>query len=147
MKNYRFGFDGWGLALFLVVMLPNLLWFAVPAPNDVLRRESVTGGLDAAASAAQVLFAAALCLVVNRERQELRMTPCIVGCESCVLLYYAGWAAYYAGAVGPLVILLLTVPPCAAFLLFAVDRRNFVALVPAGVFAFCHVIHSVVNFL
>jgi hypothetical protein len=42
LKPYRFGFDIWGLLLFLLVMLPNFIWFAVPAPNDVLRAESVT---------------------------------------------------------------------------------------------------------
>lgn len=147
MKNYRFGFDGWGLALFLAVMLPTFLWLAVPAPNDILRRESVTGGLDAAASAAQILFVAAMCLIVRRERKELRPTPCIVACEGCVLLYYAGWACYYSGIVGPLVIFALTVPPCAAFLLFAFDRKNFIALVPAGVFTVCHLIYAAVNFL
>ena len=43
MKKYRFGFEPWGLLLFLVVMLPNLIWFAVPAPNDILR-EGPAGG-------------------------------------------------------------------------------------------------------
>ena len=28
LKQYRFGFDPWGLLLFLLVMLPNFIWFA-----------------------------------------------------------------------------------------------------------------------
>lgn len=36
-KNYQLGFDPWGLALFLTIMLPNFVWFAFPAPNDMLR--------------------------------------------------------------------------------------------------------------
>ena len=77
MKKYKFAFDPWGLLLFLLIMLPNLFWFAVPAANDVLRRESVTPVSDAVASVCQVLFAAALCAVVNKERERLRLTPLI----------------------------------------------------------------------
>ncbi len=32
--NYKIGFDIWGLTLFLAIMLPNFIWFAVPAVND-----------------------------------------------------------------------------------------------------------------
>ncbi len=39
---YKIGFEAGGLVLFAVIMLPNFLWFAVPTPNDVLRRESIT---------------------------------------------------------------------------------------------------------
>lgn len=28
-SRYRFGFDFWGLLLFLLVMLPNFIWFSV----------------------------------------------------------------------------------------------------------------------
>ena len=41
-KEYRIGFDIWGALLFLIIMLPNTIWFAVPAPNDILRTDSVT---------------------------------------------------------------------------------------------------------
>ena len=35
IKSYRFGFEVWGLVLFLVIMLPNFIWFIVPAPDDI----------------------------------------------------------------------------------------------------------------
>ncbi len=50
LKKYRLRFDIWGLLLFLIIMAPNFIWFAVPAPNDVLRTDSVTETLDTAAS-------------------------------------------------------------------------------------------------
>jgi hypothetical protein len=28
LNQYRFGLDPWGLILFLLVMLPNFIWFA-----------------------------------------------------------------------------------------------------------------------
>ncbi len=147
MKKYKFAFDPWGLLLFLLIMLPNFFWFAVPAANDVLRRESVTPVLDAAASVCQVLFAAALCAVVNKERERLRLTPLIWASLFCGGLYAAGWAFYYAGSAGPPVIALLTLPPCLCFLFFALDRKNGIAAIPIAVFTICHVIYGVINFI
>ena len=31
-KKYKIGFDIWGLIIFIVIMIPNFIWFAVPAP-------------------------------------------------------------------------------------------------------------------
>ena len=147
MKHYRIAFEPWGLLLFLVTMVPNLIWSAVPAPNDILRGTSATEALDAAASVCQVLFVAALCAVVNRESVPLRLTPLIRGTVCCEALYAAGWCCYYLGFAGPAVILALTVPPCLAFLFYALDRKNFIAVVPLAAFTICHLIYSVVNFL
>ena len=37
LRQYKFGFEINGLVLFLVIMVPNFIWFFVPAPNDILR--------------------------------------------------------------------------------------------------------------
>jgi len=95
LNQYRFGLDPWGLILFLLVMLPNFIWFAVPASNDILRADSVTPVVDAIGSVFQVL----------------------------------------------------TVPPCLAFILFAIDRKNLPAVILATVFAMCHLVFGVVNFV
>ena len=42
LKKYKMGFDIWGLLLFIIIMIPNFIWFAVPAPNDILRADSIT---------------------------------------------------------------------------------------------------------
>ena len=52
MREYKLHFEFWGLLTFLAVMLPNLIWFAVPAPDDKLRTDSITGAIDAADSVA-----------------------------------------------------------------------------------------------
>lgn len=69
-SHYRFGFDPWGLLLFLLVMLPNFIWFAVPAPNDILRTDSVTPVVDAVGSVFQVLP----CLPLLRHPKEQKQT-------------------------------------------------------------------------
>jgi hypothetical protein len=146
-SRYRFGFDFWGLLLFLLVMLPNFIWFAVPAPNDILRTESVTPVVDIIGSVFQVLTVACLCFVIHKSRSKLRFSSLIVATIICIAIYYIGWVLYYTANVSPTVILLLTVPPCLAFILFAADRKNLPAVVLAAGFTVCHLIFGVVNFV
>ncbi len=147
MKKYRFAFDPWGLLLFLLMMLPNFVWFNLPAPNDILRQESVTPVVDGIASVCQVLLAAALCAVVNREREKPRLTPLVAASLCCGGLYFAGWAFYYAGFAGTPVIALLTLPPCLCFLFYALDRKNGIAAILTVLFTLCHLFYSIVNFM
>lgn len=147
IKSYRLGFDPWGLALFLVIMLPNFLWSAFPAPNDILRRESVTPLMDSIAQVFQIAMAAALCAVINITRDRPMKHRYRAGTAVCVVLYFAGWAAYYTGSANAAVILDLCLAPCGAFLLFALARKNGIALVSAAAFAVCHLTYAVVNFL
>ena len=146
-SRYRFGFDFWGLLLFLLVMLPNFIWFAVPAPDDILRVESVTPVVDIIGSVFQVLTVACLCFVIRKERNKFRFSPLVVVATACIAAYYLGWAQYYAGITAPWVILLLTLPPCLAFILFAIDRKNLPAVVSAAGFTVCHCVFGVVNYL
>ncbi len=146
-SRYRFGFDFWGLLLFLLVMLPNFIWFAVPAPNDILRTDSVTPVVDAVGSVFQVLTVACLCFVIHKSRSKLRFSSLIVATIICIAIYYIGWVLYYTANVSPTVILLLTVPPCLAFILFAADRKNLPAVVLAVWFTLCHLIFGVENFV
>lgn len=147
LKQYCFSFDPWGLLLFLLVMLPNSIWFAVPAPNDILRTDSVTPVVDAVGSVFQVLTVACLCFVIHKSRSKLRFSFLIIATIICIAIYYIGWVLYCTANVSPIVILLLTVPPCLAFILFAADRRNIPAALFATVFAVCHLVFAVVNFV
>ena len=70
IRNYKIGFDIGGLALFLVIMLPNFVWFAVPTANDVFRNQSVTPLVNMIASFFQVVMIAALCIIINKNRKK-----------------------------------------------------------------------------
>ncbi len=76
--GFELGFDIWGLVLLLLVMLPNIIWFFIPAPNDVLRRESVTPIVDIIESVFQILTIACLCFVIKKERPQLRFSSLII---------------------------------------------------------------------
>ena len=105
VKKYKIGFDIWGALLLLIIMIPNFIWFAVPAPNDVLREQSITENVDTVASVCRILMIAALCIFRNRESKKLCMTPFVIMTVACYLLYVASWIAYYNGMVNVIVIL------------------------------------------
>ena len=115
-------------------------------PARYLRADSATGTTDILLLC-QALMIASLCFLKNSESQKLRATPLIVGAGLCCLLYYLSWFAYYMGMVGAIVVLGLTVPPCLAFLLYAVDRKNRIALIPTLLFTAGHLIYAAVNFI
>lgn len=147
LKKYKFGFDIWGLLLFLIIVIPNFIRFAIPAPNDVLRAESVTEMLDTIASIFQVFMVIALCIFVNRNSSKFHITPLIAFVIICCLLYFVSWIGYYAGMVNEIIILGLTLAPCLAFIFFAIDRKNIIAVSLSCIFAICHLIYGTVNFI
>lgn len=147
LKRYKMSFEIYGLLLFLIVMLPNFIWFSIPAPNDILRSNSITETIDSIASICQVLMVVALCIFRNREVSKLCVTPFVIISAGCCLLYFISWIFYYVGIVNTGVILGLTIPPCLAFLFFAIDRKNGIAIIPISIFTICHLIYGVVNFI
>lgn len=147
LKKYRFGFDVWALVLFFIIMIPNFIWFAVPAPNDILRGESITKTVDAIASICQVLMIMSLCVFINQDRKKTSITRFIIATAIYCMLYFLCWIFYYAGMTNAVVILGLTIFPCLAFLFFAIDRKNMIAVIPISIFMVCHLIYGIVNYI
>lgn len=147
IKNYKFGFDICSLLLFLIIMLPNFIWFAIPAPNDILRADSITPTVDAIGSFCQIFFIIALCILQRKSTPKIQVNPLIITVIASVLLYFTGWIFYYVGVTKPFIILLLTIPPCSAFIFFAIDRKNAIALIPAIGFTICHITYAVINYI
>lgn len=147
LKEYKLGFDIWGLILFLIIMIPNFIWFAVPAPNDILRNPSITETIDAVASVFQVIMIICLCILKNRKQSKIHITPLIIITLSSCILYFISWMFYYGGITNAFVILGLTIPPCMAFLFYSIDRKNVIAVVPTIIFTICHLIYGIVNYI
>lgn len=149
-QKYKFELDIGGLILFLIIMLPNLISFSVPAPNNILGKESATPALavlDAAASFFRVITVAALCGIKNAACPRPMKKGFTVATAAAAALYFIGWLLYYAGFTNPCVILNLCVAPCAAFMLFSLGRKNIFSFAASIIFMLCHVIYSVGNFI
>ena len=111
IKKYKIGFDIWGLIIFIVIMIPNFIWFAVPAPNDILRGESITKTVDVIASICQVLMVMSLCIFINQERKKISITRFIITTIICCVLYFLCWVFYDVGVSNAIALLGLTIFP------------------------------------
>lgn len=147
LKKYTFGFDVVALILFFVIMIPNFIWFAVPAPDDVLSKPSVTPIIDIISSVMQVLMIGSLVFVKNKDFVKLKISPLTVTVTVFCVEYFTAWVLYFIGIVNILVLLFLSIAPCMAYLLYAVYRKNFIAVVPIAIFTVCHFIFALVNFI
>lgn len=149
LQKYTFGFDFRALILFFVIMIPNLIWSFVPAPNDILRNNvdvSIFGlSVDLLSSVFRILMVAALCFIKNRNCGKIKITFWIAAVFISVFLYFIGWALYYMGWVKIFVVLILTISPCLAFFAYAVDRKNTIAALPCGLFTVFHFIYYIGN--
>lgn len=141
-QKYKFGFDAYGLLLFLLIMLPNIIWFTTPAPNDILRQPTTTPTLDTIGMAFQILMIAALCCIVRKNNQPLKLTPLLIATAAFTLTYWAGWITYYRGIATLPIILILTLAPCLAFICHSINRRNLPATILSTTFATCHILSS-----
>lgn len=147
LKKYRIGFDIWALGLFVIIMIPNCIWFAIPAPNDILRTESVTKIPDMIASINQVIMLIALCVFRNIDYEKQKITRFLIAVILNCILYFICWIFYYFGVSNAVIILGMTIFPCLAFLLFAIDKKNMIAVIPISVFMICHLIYGIVNYI
>ena len=80
-------------------------------------------------------------------RKKLSFSKIIIAMICCCVTYFVSWIFYYVGITNAFVILGLTIPPCIAFLLFAIDRKNYISIIPISIFTICHFIYGVVNYI
>lgn len=86
-------------------------------------------------------------MLKRKDLERLKISKLIIMTIVAVCLYYVGWVAYYIGITNPVIIILLTIPPCDSFGLYAIDRKNVLALIPIIVFTFCHIVYGVGNYI
>lgn len=136
-----------GLILFLLIMIPNFIWFSIPAPNDILRNESITPVIDRVASICQIFMVIALCIIINTECKKHIMRKLLVGIAVSTMMYFGGWIFYYQGITNLLIVLNMCIAPCVSFMLFSIARKNIVALTFLIIFMICHIMYGVINFI
>ena len=145
-RDYKFGFNLSALILIVIILLPNIIWGFVPAQNDILRADSKTEILDIFATVFQVMLLAALCILQNKGAKTLRLSPFLIICAVTCVLYCICWILYYCAVVHITVIIGLCVFPCISFAFFAIDRKNYAALIPIVIFTILHFTSTAINF-
>ena len=147
IRKYKIGFDVLGLLLFLIIMTPNFIWFAVPTSNDILRNESLTPMIDMIASIFQVIMVISLCIIKNKQCQKSMEKTWFKWIVIAIIIYFVGWILYYLGIVNSVIILDLCIAPCVAFIILSIDRKNIIALIASIIFMICHVLYGIMNFI
>lgn len=145
MKKYKFGFDLYALLLFLIIMIPNFIWFAIPAKIDILRSPSRTPIIDTIGSIFQILMLASL-ICLKRNYQFKNKPLLLLSSILFIILYYISWILYYLTFKQDRVIIALTICPCLTFMLFALYRKNYVSSIFLIFFTICHIMFLFLNF-
>ena len=147
IRKYKICFDILGLLLFLIIMIPNFIWFSVPTSNDILSNESITPVINMIASIFQVIMVIALCIIKNKHCQKPMKKIWFKLIIVSIIIYFAGWIVYYIGIVNALVILDLCIAPCVAFMLLSIARKNIFAFILSIIFMICHALYGIINFI
>ncbi len=139
MKKIKFNI--YGLLLFFIIMIPNFIWFAIKAPNDILRVESATPILDLIVSIFQIIMVVFLCF--SKDANNKFNISSIIS----VILYFICWILYYLSIINNLVIIGLCLFPCLSFLFYEIKIKNWIAMIPTIVFTILHLLSGIINFM
>lgn len=143
-SSKTFSFDWRGLVLFLLIMIPNLIWFACPAPDDVLRHTTDHKILDSIMSVTQIAMVVSLCISGKQTKQNSWQRYATI--LLFVLLYYGFWLLYYQATTNAMILWGLTIFPCLAFLLLARAEESKLALFLTILFTICHMVNTFLSF-
>ena len=142
LERYKWGFDFWALILFAMLMLPNIIYWCIPGYSDL----GGDGLIDTFANILQVFGVGLLVFLVQKEKAEKKkkyfFDSLFMTVTLLILLYYAAWFIYFFGTLNTGVILFLAGCPCIALVLFAIERKNYIALVPLAIFSILHIISA-----
>ena len=134
-KNYKWGADLLGILLIALILLPNIVYWCIPAFTGLggNRALSIVGYVF------QALGIAATVALVNKQRKPFTFFS-LGGMLTWtfLLIDYAAWIFYFCSFYNIAVALFLTVAPCVSLIAFQADRKNYIAVVPTGVFALLH---------
>lgn len=145
LKQYSFGLDPWGLLLFAIIMLPNIIAFCIPAFSARFQDNTP---LDIAAAVFQVISVALLILIVRKDREKIVFSsPLTVATYLAILCYYIAWVFFYCNYLNAAVWLFLAVMPCAALLCFEALRKNVFALPFTAIFAILHIVSACISYV
>jgi len=140
MGNYAIQFSLMGLILYVLQLLPNIIWLLAPPANNVLTKNSspypIMNIMEQVFGIATV---AILILIVNKTGE--RNSNFFLGLAILFLAgYYVAWVFYYMGVVSPwlLIIGIAAMPPL-YFFFAGLWLENYVALVLCIIFGIVHI--------
>ncbi|MFC4322999.1 hypothetical protein [Litchfieldia salsa] len=149
MKKYRFGFSLNGFIVFLLAIVPNIIWVIVPPTNNPIAGNSASIPIfDIVVHVSQFIMILLLISVIRKESKNKKYIRVYIGLASfCLAGYYALWISYYAGILSPWIYVGLAVLPSIYFISAELWLKNYVAIIPSVVFGLTHILITCSNVL
>lgn len=139
------GFSWKGLAVFLLPMLPNVLFFILKDPNG---RTTVTNNhllLDIIEHGSQGIYAALLIFLVSRKESTI-LSGYMVFIVLFLLVYFGLWVAYFTIGANFTMLMLMAIIPVIYFIIAEVWLHNLPAVVFTVIFGIAHVIITYIDY-
>lgn len=139
------GFSGKGLIVFLLPMLPNVLFFVWKDPN--VRNVVATHPLwlDVLEHGSQGIFAAFLIFLVSSKPSDLISKHTFLAAVF-LLAYFGLWIAYFTIGANFIMLLLMAVIPVVYFIVAGLWLHNFPAVLFTTIFGVTHILITYMDF-
>ncbi|MBZ9608910.1 hypothetical protein G9F73_013985 [Clostridium estertheticum] len=139
------GFSWKGLIVFLLPMLPNILFFILKDPNGSTVVTNKHFLLDIIEHGSQTIFFALLIFGVSK-----KVSPILCGYTIFMLIillsYYGFWIAYFTIGTNFIMIISMAVFPVIYFILAEIWLHNLFAIVPLTIFGIAHTIITYIDY-
>ena len=143
--NYYFGFSWYGFIVFLLPMLPNILYFLIPASTESGKNENSHLVLDILEHGSQAIFIFLLIFVISRQTTEI-LCPYTIIMVISLFIYFVLWIFCFTGKANLIILLGMAVLPVVYFILAEMWLHNYLAILPTAFFGIAHVIITYIDF-
>lgn len=142
--DYAFGFSVKGLIVFLLPMVPNLLYFLFPKNKSLGNVSEKHLVLDIIEHGSQAVFILLLVFLPNRQDSPV-LSPYTLCFGSVLFLYFVLWIFYFSGSKMLLILFGLAILPVIYFILAEIWLHNYPAVIPTAVFGIAHTIITYID--
>ena len=139
------GFSWKGLVVFLLPMLPNILFFILPNPNISTAAINNHFLLDVIEHGSQSIFFALLIFMVSKKESPVLCSYTIL-MAIILLSYYGFWIAYFTIGSNFIMLMSMAVLPVIYFILAEIWLHNLLAITPLTIFAIVHIIITYIDY-
>lgn len=152
IRNYKIEFSKIGFIAVVIPLIPNIFWALLPPVNNTMTgNSSQLPMVEVIGSICRILMLVLLVMIVNKEQNKqngffLRRIISFVAII-CLLGYLISWVIYYFGTVTPLLLLGMAIMPTIYLICVGIYLRNYIAVVPAVIFAVIHIVTTAQNYL
>jgi len=139
------GFSWKGLVVFLLPMLPNILFFILPDPNGSMAVTNNNFLLDIIENGSRVMFFALLIFGVSKNESPV-LCGYTIFMAIILLSYYGFWIAYFTIGTNFIMLMSMDVFPVIYFILAEIWLHNLLAIAPLTIFGIAHIIITYINY-